>query len=328
MKKILYLNNGRSAIDIGIKLLAIKKGSQVLVPEIICDVAVEVILRNNLDVIYYKLDNKFQPIWNDIYKKSFNKVSSIIMVHFFGYPQDISKFKKFAKKKKILLIEDNCHSLNIKYKGHILGLNGDIGIDSPRKILSGIYSGGRLFINKKNNFNSKFIKKYRPNFFEITKKNIKDKFPILIKIFKILKNRPSYESPYVFSGKDKNYSLKLMDEFSKNKLIKFDLKKESLRRVKIFNNINDFAKKNKIKPVFKISKNLIPLYFVGITKDHEHSKKIYDWGWKNNIEIVSWPSFYRNKKLNKTLLNKWSKYICISLSQNFNKNLNLIKINF
>ena len=66
MKKILYLNNGRSAIDIGIKLLAIKKGSQVLVPEIICDVAVEVMLRNNLDVIYYKLDNKFQPIWNDI----------------------------------------------------------------------------------------------------------------------------------------------------------------------------------------------------------------------------------------------------------------------
>ena len=44
MKKILYLNNGRSAIDIGIKLLALKKGSQILVPEIICDVAVEVIL--------------------------------------------------------------------------------------------------------------------------------------------------------------------------------------------------------------------------------------------------------------------------------------------
>lgn len=103
MKKILYLNNGRSAIDIGIKLLAIKKGSQVLVPEIICDVVVEVILRNNLDVIYYKLDNKFQPIWNDIYKKSFNKVSSIIMVHFFGYPQNISKFKQFAKKKKNFL---------------------------------------------------------------------------------------------------------------------------------------------------------------------------------------------------------------------------------
>ena len=100
MKKILYLNNGRSAIDIGIKLLAIKKGSQVLVPEIICDVAVEVMLRNNLDVIYYKLDNKFQPIWNDIYKKSFKKVSSIIMVHFFGYPQNILKFKQFAKKKK------------------------------------------------------------------------------------------------------------------------------------------------------------------------------------------------------------------------------------
>ena len=57
MKKTLYLKNGRSALDIGIKLLSIKKGSKVLVPEIICDVAVEVILRNNLNVVYYKLNN-------------------------------------------------------------------------------------------------------------------------------------------------------------------------------------------------------------------------------------------------------------------------------
>ena len=46
----------------------------------------------------------------------------------------------------------------------------------------------------------------------------------------------------------------------------------------------------------KISKNAIPLYFVGIAKNKDHAKEIFDWGWRNNIEIVSWPSFY--KKIN------------------------------
>ena len=54
------------------------------------------------------------------------------MVHYFGYPQDILRFQKLKKEKKIYLIEDNCHSLNINHRGKVLGYNGDIGIDSPR----------------------------------------------------------------------------------------------------------------------------------------------------------------------------------------------------
>ena len=70
MDKIKYLINGRSALDQGIKLLSLKESSKILVPEIICDVAVEVLLKNKLDVVYYKLDTKFQPIWSDLYKKT------------------------------------------------------------------------------------------------------------------------------------------------------------------------------------------------------------------------------------------------------------------
>ena len=69
------------------------------------------------------------------------------MVHFFGYPQNLLKFKKFVKERKIYLIEDNCHSLSIKYKGNVLGATGDIAIDSPRKIINDLYSGGRLFVS-------------------------------------------------------------------------------------------------------------------------------------------------------------------------------------
>ena len=69
------------------------------------------------------------------------------------------------------------------------------------------------------------------------------------------------------------------------------------------------------------------MHFVGLAKNQNHAKKIFDWGWKNNIEILSWPSFYSNKNLNKHLIKKWRKYICIPLNQNFDlKNAN-VKIN-
>lgn len=317
MNKIIYLNSGRSALDIGIKLLSLKKNTNILVPEIICDVVIEILLKNKLKIIYYKLDNKFRPIWSDLYKKSFNKISCILMVHFFGYPQNLSKFKELTKRKKIYLIEDNCHSLNISYKGNILGTNGDIGIDAPRKIISNLYSGGRLFINKGNNYNFSDIKKYNPNIFERIKMYLKNNFPIFVKKIKFFGNRPNFEYPYLSSSNDINFSLKLMDQISKNKLDNINLNKESFKRKVIFKRINNFAIKNSIKPLFRAKANMIPMYFVGVAKNQEHATKIFDWGWNKNIEIVSWPSFHKNNKLSNDLKKRWSKYVCFPLNQQF-----------
>lgn len=327
MKQILNFNNGRSALDVGIKILSLKKGSRILIPEIICDVVVEIILKNNLKIDYYKLDDKFRPIWSDLYKKSYNKVSCIMMVHFFGYPQNLTKFKKLTKDKKIYLIEDNCHSLDIKNGLNTLGLKGDIGIDSPRKLINNLYSGGRLFINKNFNYNLSDIKEFKPSLLERVKKKLKDSFPNLILKIKFFGKRPVYESPYLFSDQDKNFCLKKMDQISINKLKKLNYKKEFLKRAKSFQKINNFSINNEIKPVFKISNNLIPLYFVGITKNHNHAKKIFDWGWRNNIEIVSWPSFHKNNKLKKKLLKRWKRYVCIPLDQNFQKKYEKLKLN-
>ena len=93
------------------------------------------------------------------------------MVHFFGYPQNIKKFKYFSRKQKIFLIEDNCHSLNLKIEKISLGNNGDIGVDSPRKIFNDLYSGGRLFINKKLNYKFEKINKISTKYFIKVQKN-------------------------------------------------------------------------------------------------------------------------------------------------------------
>ncbi len=319
--------NGRSALDFGIKTLSLKKNSKILVPEIICDVAVKVILRNELKIVFYRLDVNFQPIWTELSKKIEKNVDAILMVHFFGYPQNFNKFLNFSKKNKIYLIEDNCHSLNIKYKNKILGQIGDIGIDSPRKIIPNLYSGGRLYARKADEIFFKTVPIYKPNFFEKIKKKIKLAFPNLYKKIIFYGNRPNYESPYLNSDQDNIFDIKKMDYISENILGKINFKKESLLRYKRLKRINHFAKINRIKPIFKIKNGIIPMHFVGILNNNKDVKKVLDWGWSNKIEILSWPSFYSGTKLNKRLLHRWRKYIFIPLNQKFSRTV-LTKIEF
>lgn len=319
--------NGRSALDFGIKTLSLKKNSKILVPEIICDVAVKVFLRNELKIVFYRLDVNFQPIWTELSKKIEKNVGAILMVHFFGYPQNFNKFLNFSKQNKIYLIEDNCHSLNIKYKKKILGKIGDIGVDSPRKIIPNLYSGGRLYTKKTNNIFFKTVSIYKPNFFEKIKKKIKFAFPNLHKKIIFFGKRPNYESPYLNSDQDNNFNIKKMDYISENILKKINFKKEALLRYKRLKRINHFAKINRIKPIFKIKKGIIPMHFVGILNNNKDVKKILDWGWVNKIEILSWPSFYSGTKLNKRLLHRWRKYIFIPLNQKLN-GTTLTKIKF
>ena len=315
MNKILNFNNGRSALDFGIKLLLLKKNSKILIPEIICDIAVKVFLKNNLDVVYYKLDENFNPIWTELNKISNSDIAAILMVHYFGFPQNFDKFKKFSKKRKIFLIEDNCHSLAVPYKKERLGIIGDIGIDSPRKILNNLYSGGTLYINRNLKFKKINIDKYKPSYLQILKKFIKKKFPATTKTIRFFGNRPYYESPFLFTNQDSSFDLKKIDNFSLNYLNKFNLKKESLKRARLFNKIQQFAKNNEIKTVFKMKKNLIPMHFVGLAKNKIHATQIFDWGWRNKVEILSWPSFDINKKLDNKLLTKWQRYVCIPLNE-------------
>src|SRR5207253_7011257 len=71
----------------------------------------------------------------------------IMMVHYFGIPQDINRFIEFAAHNKLFLIEDNSHGYGSSYDNKPLGTFGDIGISSPRKSLP-ILNGGMLYLKE------------------------------------------------------------------------------------------------------------------------------------------------------------------------------------
>ena len=83
------------------------------------------------------------------------------MVNFFGFPQDIDVYRKFAKKSNSILIEDNAHGLFSKDKKYeLLGTRGDVGILSVRKSVT-LPNTGMLLINNKKIKNIKDSPKYK-----------------------------------------------------------------------------------------------------------------------------------------------------------------------
>ena len=86
----------------------------------------------------------------DIIKKTTKKTKVILVINVLGLSPDIKKIRNFCKKKKIILIEDNCESLGAKYEKKYLGTYGDFGTFSffySHQITSG--EGGMIICKDK-----------------------------------------------------------------------------------------------------------------------------------------------------------------------------------
>ena len=289
--KSLYFSRGRVALKNGLLMLGFKKGDQLLLPKFICNV-----VTNELDIleikpVFYNIDKNFEPIWRDLKKKFNNKIKGLMMIHFFGRPQKVTKFKKYCLKKKIFLIEDNCHGFsgvkNFK-------LSGDIGISSPYKILDQINNGGVLFIKNKKFFQNTAHKYNSQNNFFFMEKvlGLLKKIKLLRILYRKLIFRPDYED--ISLATNKNYLKNIYLNKETIKIIsKFSFTEEKAKRINSFNLWKKKLEKFKIYPYFNYNKqhDYILWYFVAKIDNYKKRKEIYDWGWRNDIDIVSWPSF-------------------------------------
>ena len=121
-----------------------KIGDEILIPDFICDVILHPLLKLGIKYKFYPLNDDLSPKWVGMENLLSNNSKAILMIHYFGQASDIKSFKSFSEKNNLFLIEDNAHGHGGKINGQPLGSFGDIGISSPRKLLS-IYSGGLLW---------------------------------------------------------------------------------------------------------------------------------------------------------------------------------------
>ena len=313
--QIIYFTKARSALKYGLKILELKTNEAILIPDFICESVIAPILGNSLQFTTYKTAKDLSPLWPELESAINPNTKALLMVHYFGQPQDIPRFQQFTKKHNLFLIEDNAHGHAGTFENKILGTFGDIGISSPRKFEE---SGGVLYVNSNININEVFhpsltLEKLKKN--TLLSRPLLKKYPKLKHKLKLLfKQRLKYEDPRAFreASEDDFY----LSPGKIERLESINWKKTADLRRNKYLKFQSLAVKNGLQPLYKsISKDSNPWCFAAYVENHTDAIGWFDWGWQHNIEVFSWPTLREEQILDQgDAFQKWKTLICFSLS--------------
>ena len=119
------------ALHLALSAIGIKKGDEVIVPELTWVSSVSPILFLNGKPKFADVDSESLCIDpNSVKKLITKKTKAIICVGLYGNVPDMKELKKITRGTNIFLIEDVAESLGAKYSGKNLGSFGDISIFS------------------------------------------------------------------------------------------------------------------------------------------------------------------------------------------------------
>ncbi len=151
VKEAIAVNSCTAALHSALAIHKFKKNKEVLVPAISFSATAAVTLYSGLkpkfvDVNKYDLNINFE----DLKKKYTKNCVALILVHMGGHPCELEKIIPWARRKKILIIEDCAETCGGSYKGKKLGTWGDLGCYSfeEKKIMT-TGDGGMISTNDK-----------------------------------------------------------------------------------------------------------------------------------------------------------------------------------
>jgi len=149
------VSNGTAALEIALKSINLNKGDEVIIPSFTIISTALCLVKLGLKPILVDSDIKN---WNmdidQVIKKITKNTKAIIVTHIYGFPVDMDRILKVAKKKKIKIIEDAAEMIGQEYNGKKCGSFGDISTFSfyaNKHITTG--EGGMILTNEKKIFN-------------------------------------------------------------------------------------------------------------------------------------------------------------------------------
>lgn len=151
-KKCVSVANGTDALEIAIKALNLKKGSEIIVPANTWISTAEAVISNGHKVVFCDINLADYTIClNDLKKKITSRTKAIIAVHLYGNPSDMISIKKISQKRNIKIIEDCAQAHGTLINKKHVGTFGDIGTFSffPGKNLGAFGDAGAIITNSK-----------------------------------------------------------------------------------------------------------------------------------------------------------------------------------
>ena len=149
-KYAIALANGSVALELGLTILGIEYGDEVIVPNRTFIASASCCVMRGAVPVFADIDPNSQDITADSIRKLLTtKTKAIICVHLAGWACEMDEILALAKENKLYVIEDCAQCLGGKYKGRMLGTIGDIGTFSfcQDKIMTTGGEGGMLVTN-------------------------------------------------------------------------------------------------------------------------------------------------------------------------------------
>ena len=303
--RVHFFSLARYALIEALEISGMTKKDYVLVPEYICKEVVEIIELSGVNIFFYRVNDDLTPAKSS---DQWPKAKTVLVVNYFGFPQNLLPFQEYSKRVGATIIEDNAHGfLSKDSNGKWLGMRTDIGIFSLRKTLC-LSDGAAIVLNSDMySFINPQLSPMGHGFIVFIKAKCKIKQIPFVGVFlwksivftmkiyrKIMFNIGIDEADYKYKTKiahiknpNKNLFKDLRALFDKEKY-------EIERRRDLYCRILLMAKRNKLKPIFnRIPSNVVPYCFpFRATEDAAAllSKDISSLG----LKLFKWPDLPQN----------------------------------
>ena len=137
-----YYSLARWALVDALRAFGVGGGDRVLIPALICRDVLAALNMVGAMPAFYSVSSQLDPTTFD----DVPGLKAVMAVNYFGFPQDLTPFRRLCARTGAALIEDNAHGLFSKDEdGRWLGGRGDAGLFSFRKTIA-VPDGGALVL--------------------------------------------------------------------------------------------------------------------------------------------------------------------------------------
>jgi len=136
-----HVYSGRYAIFLALQCANINTGDRILVPAYHCLAMIEPLRLSGVEPIYYPLNADLSVTVTALAERIDQNVKAIIVVHYFGFPQNFQAIRHFADQHHLIMLEDCAHTCFGQTAGIAVGHLGDYAIASTMKFYPSVHGG-------------------------------------------------------------------------------------------------------------------------------------------------------------------------------------------
>ena len=134
---------GRHALWHGMRALNRNPGEEILVPAYNCGSEVEALIGAGFACRFYEGTERLEPDEDELERLLTERVRGLYLIHYFGFPQDVHRWRRWCDERGLLLIEDAAQAWLGSVNGQPLGSFGDLAILCMHKTF-GVPDGAAL----------------------------------------------------------------------------------------------------------------------------------------------------------------------------------------